>query len=304
MDLAAAGANLVDEAVRAVGRGDRGAARSLLLRASEVAPTYDLVWLWLAQISSSPADKASYLRRVLELYPGHEVARAGLAEALREEGIAAAKTGARRRARSLLQSSIDLDRNREDSWLWLSAVAETEDERRRYLERVLEIDPGHRQALTLLALLERGGAAFLPGASGEELPAEPPLPTHADPGDPIRREGILHGLADLDGFLGACLVDSRSGSLLSSEGGGQGLDVEAAAVGDAEVVRAQATAMATLGLNDVVEDILINLGTQYHLIRPLGAREGLFLHLMLDKGLSNLALARLRLAGTERDLSV
>ncbi|HXU30597.1 MAG TPA: response regulator [Thermoanaerobaculia bacterium] len=148
------GAGLLQEAVQAAKRGDGGAARSLLLRASESEPGNDLVWLWLAHLSTSPADKASYLRRVLAIHPGHEVARAELADALRSEGVAAAKGGARRRARELLESSIELDDGKEDSWLWLAAVAETKEQRRACLERVLAIDPGHRHALALLDLPE------------------------------------------------------------------------------------------------------------------------------------------------------
>ncbi len=43
-----------------------------------------------------------------------------------------------------------------------------------------------------------------------------------------------------------------------------------------------------------IEDILITLGRQYHLIMPLSSRAGagLFLYLALDKTRGNLALAR------------
>lgn len=339
MDVATAGAGLVEEAVRAVGRGDHGAARSLLLRASEIAPSHDRVWLWLAQISSSPADKASYLRRVLELHPGHEVARSALADAFCDEGIAAAKAGSRRRARTLLESSIELERNREEAWLWLAAVAESEDGSRRALARVLEIVPGHRQARALLDLVDRGkgprsgdvarggepdGSRRSPrGGVGEGAAAEA---AGAEDGwnalfeqvvsswklDELTDNGSgkmasikesLQGLAEIDGFIGACLVDSNSGMMMGAEGGGS-VNLEAAAAGNTEVVRAKRKTMSALGLKDVIEDILITLGKQYHLIRPLASREGFFIYLVLDKSRSNLALARHRLADAERDLVV
>jgi len=43
-----------------------------------------------------------------------------------------------------------------------------------------------------------------------------------------------------------------------------------------------------------IEDILITLGRQYHLIMPLSSRAGagLFLYLAIDKTRANLALAR------------
>ncbi len=114
----------------------------------------------------------------------------------------------------------------------------------------------------------------------------------------------LQTLAELDGFIGTCLVDSNSGMMMGSEGGGAALDLEAAAAGNTEVVRAKRKTMAALGLKDAIEDILITLGKQYHLIRPLATKEGLFIYLVLDKGRSNLALSRHRLADIERDLVV
>lgn len=113
----------------------------------------------------------------------------------------------------------------------------------------------------------------------------------------------LQALSELDGFIGACLVDSNSGMMMGSEGGGS-MNLEAAAAGNTEVVRAKRKTISTLGLKDTIEDILITLGKQYHLIRPLANRDGLFVYVVLDKGRSNLALARLRLADSERDLVV
>ncbi len=113
----------------------------------------------------------------------------------------------------------------------------------------------------------------------------------------------LQSLAEIEGFIGACLTDSNSGMMMGAEGGGT-LNMETAAAGNTEVVRAKRKTIASLGLKDNIEDILITLGRQYHLIRPLATREGLFIYLVLDKGRSNLALARLRLADAERDLVV
>jgi hypothetical protein len=57
-------------------------------------------------------------------------------------------------------------------------------------------------------------------------------------------------------------------------------------------MRAKLKTMSELGLQDEIEDILISLGRQYHLIRPLAQKKGLFLYFVLDRAKSNLALAR------------
>jgi predicted regulator of Ras-like GTPase activity (Roadblock/LC7/MglB family) len=101
----------------------------------------------------------------------------------------------------------------------------------------------------------------------------------------------LAELARMEGVLAAALVDSNSGMMLGSAG--SGIDIELAAAGDTEVVRAKLRTLKSLGLDDAVEDILISLGTQYHVIRPLKKQPGLFAYLVLDRSRTNLALARL-----------
>ncbi|MFF8385182.1 hypothetical protein [Streptomyces kanasensis] len=110
----------------------------------------------------------------------------------------------------------------------------------------------------------------------------------------------------IDGAIGAALVDYTSGMALGTVGGGKDLDLTVAAAGNTDVVRAKVRTMEMLGLNDEIEDILITLGTQYHLIRLLKGRgtNGLFLYLALDKGRANLAMARLQLKRIEGELEV
>jgi predicted regulator of Ras-like GTPase activity (Roadblock/LC7/MglB family) len=110
----------------------------------------------------------------------------------------------------------------------------------------------------------------------------------------------LDELLTCDGALCAAIVDTDSGMMLGSAG--SGLDMEVAAAANTEVVRSKMKAMRQLGLNDVIEDILITLGKQYHLIRPSGRKEGVFVYFVLDKARSNLALARRKMQDVDKNL--
>ncbi len=111
----------------------------------------------------------------------------------------------------------------------------------------------------------------------------------------------LDELMTLDGALCAAIVDSASGMILGSIG--SGVDMEVAAAGNTEVVRAKMKTMRALGLSDVIEDILITLGKQYHIIRPSSRKEGVFIYCVLDKQRSNLAMARRKTQDVDKDLT-
>ncbi len=113
----------------------------------------------------------------------------------------------------------------------------------------------------------------------------------------------LNKVMQLDGAIGTCIVDSNSGMMLGSDGGGQ-VNLEVAAAGNTEVVRAKRKTMKALNLKDNIEDILITLHGQYHIIRPLSSNDALFIYLVLDKQRGNLAMSRHQLAAIEKDLSI
>jgi hypothetical protein len=110
----------------------------------------------------------------------------------------------------------------------------------------------------------------------------------------------LEELVAIDGSMCAALVDSSSGMLLGKAG--SGIDLEIAAAGNTEVVRAKLTTIKSLGLNDTIDDILITLTGQYHVIRPLGSNPEVFLYVVLDRAKSNLALARLKTKSVDEAL--
>lgn len=106
----------------------------------------------------------------------------------------------------------------------------------------------------------------------------------------------------IDGALGVCLVDYESGMTLGTAGG-NGINLEMAAAGHTEVVRSKLRAMNALGLQDRIEDMLITLGTQYHLIRMVRDTDRLFLYLALSKGGTNLGMAKFQLSSVEQKLN-
>ncbi|MEZ4328661.1 MAG: hypothetical protein R3B40_25780 [Polyangiales bacterium] len=114
----------------------------------------------------------------------------------------------------------------------------------------------------------------------------------------------LEQIMTLDGALAAALVDYESGMTLGTTGGGAGFDIELAASGNTSVVKAKTRVMKDLGLPGVIEDMLITLETQYHIIRPLTRHPSLFIYVAIDKQRGNLGLARHKLRAVEEGLTL
>ena len=144
----------------------------------------------------------------------------------------------------------------------------------------------------------------------------PPAADNSSRGQPLNHTNLsnkdentamaisLKSLTDIDGFVGACLVDSDSGMVLGLEGGGGGLDLEVAAAGNTQVVSAKRKTMKALGLNDKIEDILISLNTQYHVIRPLDSNDAIFVYVALDRNKANLGMARMEIKSFEKTVKL
>ena len=100
--------------------------------------------------------------------------------------------------------------------------------------------------------------------------------------------------ANIKGAFAVAIVDYDSGMTLGSRGGSPEFDLDVAAPGNSDVVRTKLEVMEKLGLRETIEDILITLDSQYHLIRPIrgGGEEKLFFYLVLNRAQANLAMAR------------
>ncbi|BFV55859.1 hypothetical protein KCMC57_up09630 [Kitasatospora sp. CMC57] len=120
-------------------------------------------------------------------------------------------------------------------------------------------------------------------------------------------ESALKEAMAIDGAIGVALVDYDSGMALGTLGDSAELDLNVAAAGNTDLVRAKMRTMQMLNLHDnEIEDMLITLTTQYHLIRPLTMPNGrgLFLYLALNRARANMAMARHQLRRLETTLEL
>jgi len=118
-------------------------------------------------------------------------------------------------------------------------------------------------------------------------------------------DSALKNAMAIDGALGAAIVDVDSGMALGMLGAAA--DLELAAAGNTDLIRAARRGLDLLGLHsEQIEDTLTTLTHQYHLIRPLTrpGGSGLFLYLVLDRARANLAMARHHARRIEAELEV
>lgn len=118
-------------------------------------------------------------------------------------------------------------------------------------------------------------------------------------------DNSIQELLSIEGATGAAVVDISSGMALAS-GGNPGFDLSVAAAGNSNVVRAKLRTIKDINLRGEIEDIMITLESQYHLINVLNTEEtsGLFVYLVLDRNTANLALARHKLNTVSKRVSI
>ncbi|MFB9994058.1 DUF4388 domain-containing protein [Deinococcus oregonensis] len=115
------------------------------------------------------------------------------------------------------------------------------------------------------------------------------------------KDTLNSALSSIDGIMAAALVDYHSGMALGTVG--SGFDLELAAAGNSEVVKAKMKTMQMLGIQGEIEDILITLQSQYHVIYIV-PNQSLFLYIVLAKDKSNLAMARFKIKALAKDISI
>ncbi len=178
---------------------------------------------------------------------------------------------------------------------------------RQHMAEQLEALLSLKDAQALFVPQPRTYSSQLTYGLDELISAVPQKPTTHPLGESEAMANVKQSLEEalkIEGAFAACLADSKSGMCLGSLGSSPSFNVETAAAANTEVVRAKMKAMHLLGIKDRIEDILITLGEQYHLIRPLGSKEGLFLYVALHRASANLAMARFKLSEVEKSLQV
>ena len=96
--------------------------------------------------------------------------------------------------------------------------------------------------------------------------------------------------ADLPGFMAASLVDLESGMTLGLKSLRPDFDLAAASAYNSEMVKQKLKIMKALSLKTTLEDMLLTLGDQIHVIKLVGTTA--FIYLAVDRSASNLAIVR------------
>ena len=96
--------------------------------------------------------------------------------------------------------------------------------------------------------------------------------------------------SEISGFIAASLVDLESGMTLAARSKRPEFDLALASAYNSEMVKAKFKTMRILNLQTNLEDMLLTLGDQLHLIKIVSP--GTFLYLAADRATTNLALVR------------
>ncbi|MGN6106086.1 MAG: hypothetical protein ACTHU0_13345 [Kofleriaceae bacterium] len=96
--------------------------------------------------------------------------------------------------------------------------------------------------------------------------------------------------AEIPGFIAGALVDIESGMTLGTKSLRPDFDLTAASAYNSEMVKQKQKIMRALSLKTTLEDMLITLGDQIHLIKLVSPTT--FIYLAADRASSNLAIVR------------
>jgi hypothetical protein len=96
--------------------------------------------------------------------------------------------------------------------------------------------------------------------------------------------------SEIPGFIAAALVDIESGMTLGMKSNRSEFDLTAASAYNSEMVKQKHKIMRALSIRSNLEDMLITLGDQIHLIKMVSPST--FIYLAADRASTNLAIVR------------
>lgn len=127
----------------------------------------------------------------------------------------------------------------------------------------------------------------------EEL-AEPTIATSRE------LELVVERLRRLDGYAAAMMIDSQSGVVLGGDGDVSSPEIQTAAAGYCELYRMERALVDRLGVADEIEDVVITLSKQYHVLHAVAGDPSLLLCVALDRASASLGLARYAIAAADQ----
>src|SRR5262249_36784735 len=101
--------------------------------------------------------------------------------------------------------------------------------------------------------------------------------------------------ADVNGVIATAAVDLESGMTLAAKSNRGEFDLAVASAYNSELVKQKLKIMRSLNLQMALEDMLITLADQIHLIKILPGQTS-FLYLAADRSATNLAILRTAVA--------
>ncbi|MEZ4401355.1 MAG: hypothetical protein R3B06_15125 [Kofleriaceae bacterium] len=96
--------------------------------------------------------------------------------------------------------------------------------------------------------------------------------------------------SEIPGFIAAALVDIDSGMTLGMKSTRSDFDLAAASAYNSEMVKQKQKIMKALNLQTTLDDMLITLGDQIHMIKLVTPTT--FIYLAADRASTNLAITR------------
>lgn len=142
----------------------------------------------------------------------------------------------------------------------------------------------------------------LRGAHEAPSPEIHPTESEKDVPTPDQYEAALDGIENgVKGFIGASVVDLDSGMALASRTRRPDFDLDVASAYNSELVKAKLGTMRVLNISSTLEDMLLTLGDQLHLIKLIGTTT--FVYVAVERAQTNLALLRSAVVSATAEIS-